>query len=54
VEPKVGIYFVVDGKITSEGVPVSQGEPYGEAIQHGGYREFREQYERKSAIGEQF
>jgi len=39
---KVGIFFFIDGEILLDAVPVENGEPYGNAIQHGGHYEFWE------------
>jgi hypothetical protein len=39
---KVGIFFKVENEFLTDAVPVSAGEPYGEAIQHGGHYEFHE------------
>lgn len=36
----VGIFFYVDGDIIMDAVPAGLGEPYGEAVQHGGHYEF--------------
>ena len=36
----VGIYFSVNGGIISDRVPVTDGEPYGNAIQYGGHYDF--------------
>lgn len=40
--PKVGIFFFVAGKIIMDAVPLEQGEPYGDAIQHNSHYEFWE------------
>ena len=40
--PQVGIYFVVQGEVICDTVSVEQGEPYGEAIEHGGHNDFHE------------
>lgn len=38
----IGIFFFIDGKILIDAVPVKDGEPYGDAIQHGSHYEFWE------------
>ena len=40
MNPKVGIFFFVDSKIIMDTVPVDKGEPYGDAVQHGGHYDF--------------
>lgn len=37
---KVGIFFKVENEFLVDTVSVESGEPYGEAIQHGGHYEF--------------
>ena len=39
---RVGIFFFVDEEILMDTVPAAKGEPYGDAIQHGGHYEFWE------------
>ncbi|BCG47941.1 hypothetical protein GEOBRER4_n2794 [Citrifermentans bremense] len=41
--PQVGVFFVVQGRVILDTVSVAQGEPYGEAIEHGGHHDFHEQ-----------
>jgi hypothetical protein len=38
--PKVGIFFVVESQLVIDAVPVDQGEPYGETIEHGSHDAF--------------
>lgn len=40
MEPQVGIFFYVDDEIVVDAVPVGSGEPYGEAVQHGGHYDY--------------
>lgn len=40
--PKVGIFFFVGDQMIIDAVAVEQGEPYGDAVQHGGHYEFWE------------
>lgn len=40
MNPKVGIFFYVDGEIIIDAVPFESGEPYGEAVQHGGHYDY--------------
>lgn len=42
MDPKVGIFFFIDNEILTDAVPVSEAEPYGDALQHGGHYEFWE------------
>lgn len=42
--PKVGIFFKVGTDIIIDAVPLSEGEPYGEAIQYGGHYDFHESH----------
>ena len=37
MQPQVGIFFYVECEIITDAVPVESGEPYGEAVQHGGH-----------------
>ena len=37
---KVGIYFVVNGEIVFDAVPLDQGESYGDAIDYSGHYEY--------------
>lgn len=39
---KVGIFFKIQNDFLTDEVNVDAGEPYGEAIQHGGHHEFWE------------
>ena len=39
---KVGIFFKVGNEFLIDAVPVADGEPYGEAVMHGGHYEFHE------------
>jgi len=52
--PKVGIFFFVDGEIIMDTVPVENGEPYGDAIQHGGHYEFWEKLVPKTLAERRF
>lgn len=42
---KVGIFFKVENDFLIDAVPLAEGEPYGEAIQYGGYYDFHESFE---------
>lgn len=42
MSPMVGIYFVVQGQVILGAVSVEEGDPYGEAIEHGGHNDFHE------------
>lgn len=42
MNPKVGIFFIVDGESLVDAVPLEAAEPYGDALQHGGHYEFWE------------
>jgi len=53
-EPKVGIFFFVDDEILMDTVPVEDGEPYGDAIQHGGHYEFWERLVPKTLVESRF
>jgi hypothetical protein len=37
---QVGIYWFIDNEVIKDAVPYKEGEPYGEAIQHGSHYEF--------------
>ena len=37
---QVGIYWFIDNEVIKDAVPYKDGEPYGEAIQHGGHYDF--------------
>ena len=39
---QVGIYWFIDNEVIKDAVPYKEGEPYGEAIQHGSHYEFWE------------
>ena len=45
---KVGIFFIVSGRLVMDAVPTSEGEPYGKAIQYGGHYDFWEKLVPKS------
>ena len=51
---KVGIFFKVENNFIIDAVPVANGEPYGEALQHGGHYEFHEQLRPASMIERRF
>jgi hypothetical protein len=36
----VGIYWVVEGIVIGDAVPLEEAEPYGEALQHGGHYDY--------------
>ena len=39
---QIGIYWFIDNEVIKDAVPYKEGEPYGEAIQHGSHYEFWE------------
>jgi len=41
-QAKVGIFFVVDGQLLVDAVPLEQGEPYGNTRGHGSHYDFWE------------
>lgn len=38
--PKVGMFWCVGETVIGEAVPLSEAEPYGDALQHGGHYDF--------------
>ncbi|MGF1546709.1 MAG: hypothetical protein ACFCUG_05250 [Thiotrichales bacterium] len=38
----IGIFFVVDGELVSESVPIEQASRYGDALEYGGHYAFWE------------
>ncbi len=52
--PMVGIFFFVDDDILMDAVPVEDGEPYGDAVQHGGHYEFWERIAPKTLAERKF
>ena len=51
---KVGIFFKIENEFLSDSVPVADGEPYGDAIQHGGHYEFHETLVPKTSLEHRF
>lgn len=49
MNPKVGIFFIVDGESLVDAVPLEAAEAYGDALQHGGHYEFWESLVPKTA-----
>ena len=47
---QVGIYWFIDNEVIKDAVPYKEGEPYGEAIQHGSHYEFWEALQPTSEI----
>ena len=46
-EPRVGIFWLIDGKPLIDSTPLSQAEPYGDHLTHPrGHAEVWEQYQR--------
>jgi hypothetical protein len=41
---KVGIFFKIESKFLIDTVDVENGEPYGEALQHGGHYDFHQSF----------
>jgi len=39
-DTKVGMFWCVGGTVIGEAVPLSEAEPYGDALQHGGHYDF--------------
>lgn len=39
-ETKVGMFWCVGETVVGEAVPLSEAEPYGDALQHGGHYDF--------------
>jgi len=39
-ETKVGMFWCVEGTVVGEAVLLSEAEPYGDALQHGGHYDF--------------
>jgi hypothetical protein len=39
---KVGIFFKIENECLIDAAPVTNGEPYGDAIQYGGHYDFHE------------
>jgi hypothetical protein len=54
IEPRVGIFFFVDGEIIMDAVPVEKGERRGDAIQHGNHYEFWKSLEPTNSYEEKF
>ena len=52
--PRVGIFFFVGKEILMDAVPAAEGEPYGDAIQHGGHYEFWESLAPKTLAERKF
>ena len=50
-EPKVGIFWVVDGMLLIDSIPISEAEPYGDHLTHPrGHAEVWEKYQRAGAV----
>ncbi|QOX77405.1 hypothetical protein FY034_00085 [Trichlorobacter lovleyi] len=39
-DTKVGMFWCIEGKVVGEAVILSEAEPYGDALQHGGHYDF--------------
>ncbi len=52
--PQVGIFFVVDGSLLIDAVPVAQGEPYGDTVGHGGHHDYWKALTPKNAVEKRF
>jgi len=39
-DTKVGMFWCVERTVVGEAVPLSEAEPYGDALQHGGHYDF--------------
>jgi hypothetical protein len=42
-DTKVGMFWCIGGTVIGEAVPLSEAEPYGDALQHGGHYDFWQQ-----------
>ena len=50
-EPRVGIFWVVNGKSLIDSTPLSEAEPYGDYLTHPrGHAEVWEQYQQTGAV----
>ncbi|MCG6536729.1 MAG: hypothetical protein L7F78_18985 [Syntrophales bacterium LBB04] len=52
--PAVGIFYLIDNKVLFDAVPTAEGEPYGDAIQHGSHYDFWEALIPKTDFERQF
>ncbi len=53
-DTKVGMFWCVGGTIFGEAVPLSEAEPYGDALQHGGHYDFWQQLKPQNNAERQF
>ena len=53
-QPKVGIFFVVQGHLIIDAAPLIQGEIYGNAINFSGHFDYWESFNPKSAVEQLF
>ena len=52
--PKVGIFYFINDGILFDAVPAVNGEPYGEAVQHGSHYEFWDSLGPKTSTEKKF
>lgn len=43
-EPKVGIFWIVEGDVIADAAPLPRARAYGAALEHGGHWEYREKF----------
>lgn len=43
-EPKVGIFWIVEGDVIADAVPLSRARAYGAALEHSGHWEYWEKF----------
>lgn len=53
-EAKVGMFWCIEGTVVGEAVLLSEAEPYGDALQHGGHYDFWDELKPKTEMELQF
>ena len=51
---KVGMFWCIEGTVVGEAVLLSEAEPYGDALQHGGHYDFWDELKPKTEIERRF
>ncbi len=52
--PMVGIFYFIDDKVLFDAVPTADGEPYGDAVQHGSHYDFWDTLVPKTELEKRF
>lgn len=53
-DTKVGMFWCIEGTVVGEAVLLSEAEPYGDALQHGGHYDFWDELKPKTEMERRF